>query len=180
MYCPYCGASGQTGRFCAHCGREVNAAPAISPPAPVPQSKNEVNVTVNVGGPSIVQPVRAQTLGERAVNSAISAFQASKKAKRDAALHQQELRKLHASTLAVLNACHDLIQDIESSVVLELLPSESVARAIYTRGLELRSQAAELLTPPITEEALHRAHSLALQATQDLQTAKQSSRRTLP
>ncbi len=73
-----------------------------------------------------------------------------------------------------------MIQEIESSILLELLPPESRTRLLYARGLETRSQAAELLSERVTDVQLTRAYSLVVQALEDFRSAKEHLRLSLP
>ena len=176
MFCPWCGAAGQSGPFCAQCGKAISA----SSPASPPPLKNEVNVSVNVGGPTVVQPNRPPTFGQQVAKGALNAFQAAREAKREATARRAELQKLHAQTLTNLNTCHDMIQEIEGSILLELLPPESHTRLLYARALETRSQAAELLSERVADAQLMRAYSLVIQALEDFRSAKEHLRLSLP
>ncbi len=169
MFCPWCGTANQSGPFCAQCGKAISGSSPASPPS----LKNEVNVSVNVGGPMVVQPNRPPTLGQQVANGALNAFQAAREAKREAQARRAELQKLHAQTLTNLNTCHDMIGEIESSILLELLPPESRARLLYTRGLETRREAAELLLERVTDVQLIRAYGLAIQALEDFRITKE-------
>jgi len=176
MFCPWCGAAGQSGPFCAQCGKAISGSSPASPPS----LKNEVNVSVNVGGPTVVQSSRPPTFGQQVAKSALNAFQAAREANREAEARRAELQKLHAQTLTNLNSCHDMIQEIESSILLDLLPPESRTRLLYARGLETRSQAAELLSERVTDVQLTRAYSLVVQALEDFRSAKEHLRLSLP
>ncbi len=66
-----------------------------------------------------------------------------------------------------------MIGEIESSILLELLPPESRARLLYTRGLETRREAAELLLERVTDVQLIRAYGLAIQALEDFRITKE-------
>jgi len=176
MFCPWCGATSQNGRFCAHCGKAISASAPASPPT----ITNDVNVSVNVGAPTIVQPNRPSTLGQQVAQGALNAFQAARQAKREAEARRAALQKLHAQTLANLNTCHDMIAEIESSILLELLPPESATRLLYARGLEARCEAAGLLSERVTDVQLTRAYSLVVHALEDFRSANEQIRFSLP
>ncbi len=159
MFCPWCGATSQNGRFCAHCGKAISASAPASPPT----ITNDVNVSVNV-----------------VAQGALNAFQAARQAKREAEARRAELQKLHAQTLANLNTCHDMIAEIESSILLELLPPESATRLLYARGLEARCEAAGLLSERVTDVQLTRAYSLVVHALEDFRSANEQIRFSLP
>ena len=73
-----------------------------------------------------------------------------------------------------------MIQEIEGSILLELLPPESHTRLLYARALETRSQAAELLSERVADAQLMRAYSLVIQALEDFRSTKEHIRLSLP
>lgn len=179
MYCPSCGAAEQAGAFCCHCGQRIGAASPAQQTLP-PAIKNDVNVSVNIGGPTVIQAGRAPGPGATVVQGAMNVFQAARQAKREALERQTALQQLQANTIALLDTSHEIIAEIEGGIGLELLPVGSTTRARYARGLDMRREAAELLSRTVTEAELRRAYDLVVYALQDLRTTKEEVHLSLP
>jgi hypothetical protein len=168
MYCSSCGAAEQVGRFCSQCGHLVNGTSSPAQPA----IKNDVNVSVNVGGPTIVQQSEPAALSPGLVKGAVNVFQAARQSRREAAARQAAFDRLRADILAILHSCYDLISEIEGGIQLELLPRSSTTRARYARGLEMQRDATTQLSRHLSESDLHRVHIMAAHALQDFRSVK--------
>lgn len=82
-------------------------------------------------------------------------------------------RDERSSIVAGLDACHELIAEIETGIGLDLIPPQSPARMRYVRCLEARREVAETLTHSNSVTELHRAHDLIVRVLHELRVTKQ-------
>ena len=71
-----------------------------------------------------------------------------------------------------LDACDDLIADIEGSVALDLLPASAHARQLYTRALEMRSEGARLFGRAVSLQELRAADERITTALHELRAVR--------
>ena len=158
MYCPQCGTPGQQYRFCAMCGASLQEQSA-------PVHRREVNVTVNVAGPTIVPltppPSPISQARSKLAQSALQAYKESN-------LKREQLRILWDAVQRHATQCDLLIADIESTVALELLPAGSPIRQRYRLALETRKQALEQCRDAVTVEDVMAVNDELRLALQDL------------
>lgn len=71
-----------------------------------------------------------------------------------------------------LDACNDLIADIEGGVALDLLPASAHARQLYARALEMRSEGARLFGRAVSMQELRRADERITTALHELRAVR--------
>lgn len=112
--------------------------------------------------------------GETVAGGVINAFQAAYQAKRDAVAQREAAARLRSGVITMLDACHELIAEIEAGVGLDVAPPTSPIRTRYVRCLEARREVTEVLARPAGVEDLHRAHDLALRVLHELRATRQA------
>lgn len=146
MFCPTCGAHDQDAAFCTDCGARLRAA------TPTTVISNSTNVNVQVGTPIVVAGPRTRRV----------------------VAHKGESSVLRDAVSAILDACNEIVEDIEHGIGIDLLPVGSPVRARYMQALELRKEAAGLLDSAKGARGLSEARVRAGRAHAALQTTRDS------
>lgn len=169
MFCRRCGAQASPGhRFCGSCGAPLDPGSSGS----LTGSRNDVNVSVNVGIPTI----NAQGAGPNpASEAAARLLQAVTNSLVRKSRNNEDLNKLRESVHSKLTYCHDLVSEIERSLDAEFLTPSSSLRRRYLHALEMTSEAAERFDTATTSSDLMLADTLLGQAVGEFQHTKQIS-----
>jgi hypothetical protein len=93
-------------------------------------------------------------------------------AQRDAARRREQLEVLRAAVQRHLARCDALVEEIEATIALDLLPNASGVRERYVRALDVRQRAAEAHRRAVTVEEMMALNDRLQWALHELETTR--------